>query len=1492
MSATIPCPDPDTLERLLLGQLNQQQADTVAAHVQQCPSCTTRVRQLGEHLGAAPQPNLTADAETATAAPATALPASAELPLQIGRYQLEGEIARGGMGRIVRVRDEDFDRPLALKIMLSGGGEQEERFVREARMTGLLQHPGIPPVHALGRLADGRPWFVMKLVEGRSLHALLAERPAPSAELPRFIGIFGQICQTVGFAHARGVIHRDLKPLNIMVGAFGEVQVMDWGLAKWLTDTRAEPQAHEPRPAEAIGSEMQTRAGSVLGTPAYMAPEQARGELDRVDARADVFGLGGILCTILTGQPPYVALLADQVYLTAVMGDLANAEARLARCGADPELVGLARRCLAVAPENRPANGAVVAQAVAAYQAELEQRLRQAEIDRAAEQARADGERSRRKAEEGRAQAERKRRRLALALAAAFVVLIAGGSAAALWYQADRVQRATELALQSETLNNEVGLALTEVSDRRRELHGILGDPQKVHELLSDIDRWQTMLREARAPWKRAQTLAQGAPELLDATLAAQLCDAEQTLDTDDRDWQLARRLDDIRQEGSSKVQGRDYYRGAAQKYPKVFVGDLDVLARAPDDVATFIARSPIRYALVAALDHWAQTTSDDTARVRILEVARKADPQPWGDRFRDVKVWADRVALEQLARELRPAEQSPQLIITLAGKLGATSGEALEVLRRALLHHPRDFWLHYFFAHFGKSPSERESRFQAALVLRPRSSIVHNSIGWALREQKTVDGAIAEFQKAIELGPDNALAYTHLGVALHDKQDVEGAALHHRKAIELEPTLAVAYTNLGNVLQEMKDVEGAIARHRKAIELDPGLALAHNNLGAALGFKKLQWKEAIPHLRKAIALDHDFAVAHSNLGAALFNANKDHEGAMVEFRKALALDPNLAVAHVNFGIVLTDKKDLAGALTHYRQAVELEPNDAKFHFQLAAALGKKDLTEAITHYRRAIELEPNYAKAHYNLGTALYDNKDWDAAIAHYRKAIELTPNDAKLHFNLANTLRAKNDIDGAIAEFRKAIDIDPDDVKSHRTLGAALMAKNDVDAAITHYRKALRIEPSAPNYSNLGNALFQKKDLDGAIEQCRKAVALDPGFAGAYANLGNALFMKKDMEGAIAQYRKAIELGPGNDLLHENLGYVLIAKKDLEGAITHLRKAIAINPANVGAGAKLVGALFESAQITEARRVTLELLKRLPPKHPWRPVGESLMRRSEALLGFETQLAAFVDRGEMPKATIRDQLAMAVICQRHRRYHAAAVRLYRAVFVAEPKLVDDLAKAHRYNAACSALLAAEGKGRDPKPPDDTERDKLRAQALDWLRADLSLAATRFRAGGALDVVLLLDKLPHWQVDPNLAGVRDAKALAALPAKDRDAWRALWADVEALLKEVRANVVETRFEGTLTQMEREQVRDLKMATGKTYVIDMHSTELDSYLKLLDADGKVLDEQDDLAPGNQDARLVYTPTEGGTFRIVATSFQQQGRGNYVLTVRAIAKLPR
>jgi serine/threonine-protein kinase len=317
-----------------------------------------------------------------------------QAPPDTPRYRFEAFLARGGMGEVWRGRDAVLARAVALKVLreqVFEDGGARARFEEEARHVSGLEHPSIVPVFDLGELPDGRPFFVMKLIHGQTLAEALAARKTPAEDLARWVGVFEQVCAAVAFAHARGVIHRDLKPSNVMLGEFEEVYVMDWGIAKALS-ARPQPAPVVPTPvlpspsvsdAGTCPGGPDTLPGQVRGTPAFMPPEQARGDANRVGKPSDVFGLGGILCVILTGQPPYTR------EREAVEGDVTEAWARLDSCGADAELIVVAKACLAPAPEARPAAAAEVAERLKRYRDEVTARRTPVVLSPAAEAARA-----------------------------------------------------------------------------------------------------------------------------------------------------------------------------------------------------------------------------------------------------------------------------------------------------------------------------------------------------------------------------------------------------------------------------------------------------------------------------------------------------------------------------------------------------------------------------------------------------------------------------------------------------------------------------------------------------------------------------------------------------------------------------------------------------------------------------------------------------------------------------------------------------------------------------------------------------------------------------------------------------------------------------------------------------------------------------------------------------------------------------------------------
>ncbi len=311
-------------------------------------------------------------ADGGTVAPRAPRPSPAHL-LQasvIERFGDRGEIGRGGMSSVRRAFDHSLQRDTALKILDPRMGDTVDRaarFVEEARVTGQLEHPGIVPVHELGSDEEGTLYISMKLVQGRNLEELI-DLAGPGRLLPgrlaEFLRVFAKVCEAVAFAHDRGVIHRDLKPANIMVGAFGQVYVMDWGIARLLPGSAAAEAARLDDEGAATAEEQH---GDVIGTPHYMAPEQARGQHDELDARTDVFALGATLYHILTGRPPYGGRTVFQVLMAATRRRLEPPEAAVTDGNVPPALARICMKAMAADPAERYGDALELQHAIEAF---------------------------------------------------------------------------------------------------------------------------------------------------------------------------------------------------------------------------------------------------------------------------------------------------------------------------------------------------------------------------------------------------------------------------------------------------------------------------------------------------------------------------------------------------------------------------------------------------------------------------------------------------------------------------------------------------------------------------------------------------------------------------------------------------------------------------------------------------------------------------------------------------------------------------------------------------------------------------------------------------------------------------------------------------------------------------------------------------------------------------------------------------------------------
>ncbi len=988
------------------------------------------------------------------------------------RYRIDGEIARGGMGAVLKGRDPDLGRDVAIKVLredLRDNGDLVRRFVEEAQIGGQLQHPGVVPIYELGTFADKRPFFSMKLVKGQTLAHLLEVRSGPADDLPRFLSTFAAISQTMAYAHTRGVIHRDLKPSNIMVGSFGEVQVMDWGLAKVLPrggvvdDARAGKEPPQETLIATARSEADTdhsRAGSVMGTPSYMAPEQARGETDLIDERVDVFALGSILGEILTGSPAFTGRSSAEILRKAARGDTADVLSRLEGCGAEAELIALAGDCLAVEPEDRPRDASHVADRITAYLAGVQERVQAAERDRAVAEA--------------RAAEERRRRRVQLALAGSLLAFVTlGGISTAYYLQqcADRDRQRVERIAAEDRV---VGKVVTLLDQAR-------ANPE-------DPSRWQVALTAVE------QAEASGDASARDRLLILH-GDVQAGLDSARRDQELLDRLVDIRSAEADDEDGSATEADYADAFTDAGI-DLATLTPAEAGAKIKARTTSVALAMAAALDDWAAIRRswrpNAAGAARLGEAARVADPDPWRIELRIALDQPDKTArlgrLHALADAAKSEEQGAISLHLLGRALGGAGdvARAESVLRVAQRKYPGDVWVNYDLASVLDYHSRRDEAirfYTAARAIRPETA---HELAHALEKRGDSDEAIAVFRNLNELRPGNGRHLACLGKSLKAKglsreaaDVIASAAIAAREAIRLRPDDAIARIILGLALNGQSKPDEAIAEFRTAIRLNPDLAGAHYNLGGVLaGQGKLD--EAIAEFRTAIRLNPDYADARSYLGIALYSQGKLDE-AIAEYLTAIRLKPDFADAHSNLGLALQRRGKVDEAIAEFHAAIRINPDYAEAHYNLGLALagqGKRD--EAIAEFRAAIRFKPDQADAHSNLGAALKAQGKLDEAIAEYHTAIRIKPDYANAHYNLGDALYTQGKLDEGIAEFRAAIRFKPDYAEAHYNIGTALKAQGKLDEGIAEFRAAIRFKPDyAEAHCNLGGTLQARATL-----------------------------------------------------------------------------------------------------------------------------------------------------------------------------------------------------------------------------------------------------------------------------------------------------------------------------------------------------------------------------------------------------------------------------
>ncbi len=845
--------------------------------------------------------------------PSQAGPGSVLLPEQFGRYRIVKKLGGGGMGAVYLAHDTQLDRPVALKVPFfssEDGPEVIERFRREARATATLQHPGICPVYDVGAI-DGVHYLTMAFIDGKPLTAHLNGKPLPPRNAA---AVVRKIAQALAEAHAKGVIHRDLKPSNVMINARNEPVIVDFGLGRRAGDPRL------------------TRSNAIMGTPAYMSPEQANGQVELQGPATDVYALGVILYELLTGRLPFEgpgtailiqivtqeperpsvlvpgldprleslclqAMAKDSVSrptapaLAAALGEFLRGTAPPAPPPAEviPTVVPV-EPVVQVVPAPRPRTVPPVATVDTAPMVEVKRSAR--------------GNKARRSA--GRPRPQRSYAGVVVLL---FLVLgAAGGGVAAylLWPSSDAYQRGLDHAGRREY--DKAVEAFTEALGR--------------------------------------------APNRADAYRAR--------ADAHFKSGGYDKAIDDCAE--ALRLEPRNAWANACRGGAYNRVGDFD---KAIADCTEAIRLDPnIALAYAHRGDAYGNQADCDKA-LADLDKAIRLDPNLALAYAHRADAYGDLGDYDKAIADCDEAIRfDPFLGLAYAyrGSVYARQGE----------------WL------------KSQADFDEAIRLAPREAEVFNARGVANVEKGEHDQALADYDKAIRLAPRFAEFYCNRATEYRNRGEVQKAMDDLDEALRISPRSAIAHVVRAEVyFRDKNDLEQALAECGRALSLNPKLFSAHT-LRAQVYQARGDFPKALDSYRDALTLNPKAAWAHAERGA-IFQVQQRFDEAILEYNAAIGLDLDNLPAHVGRSWCRIQKRDYDGAVADATRTLEIDPDNPGALFNRAFAhVEARRWDQGIADYTRVVELQPNNAVAYSNRGVARHGRGDYRLAIDDYTAAIE----------------------------------------------------------------------------------------------------------------------------------------------------------------------------------------------------------------------------------------------------------------------------------------------------------------------------------------------------------------------------------------------------------------------------------------------------------------------------------------------------------------------
>ena len=805
----------------------------------------------------------------------------------IGRFRVSEELGRGGMGVVMLADDPQLRRQVALKFLRGNDADALRGFVEEAQITGQLEHTNIVPVHELGSDANGRHYLAMKRVRGHTLRDVIGAAADANRTWPddgaAWLEIFGKICDAMAYAHAHGVIHRDLKPENVMIGDFGEVLVMDWGLARPIGAAAAVNTTRRE-----AGDSHQTVDGDIFGTPAFMAPEQARGDVQRMDTRTDVFALGGILYQLLTLKPPYEGARPIDVIIRAGRRDLIAPRRRAPQRRIPTELEAICLKAMAARPADRYAS---VDDFKADLQAHLANRPVRARRDPALVRVIKWAKRHPATAMTG-------------TVSLLFLCLIAVG-AALFWQQyTEQLRRASEaeaIAAQRDRERLEQLARAGRLDDVLRELGG---------QIMDDKDRSLAEFRKAFNERDPRQPFEEFVAQLGAGRVNAYIAAYDRLFAADASGEQIVKvTADDWFARGMLRQTGRNDHAGAIEDYTRALAVD-------PDHMLSLFNRGLAHTRLG---QH--QQALPDYQRAASLS---PDDPEAWHALgFGRISVGDPNGAIDAYTRALELKADYPEALY-LRGCALRTIGEPVRARRDLersvqLDEHDADVWLE--LANVRRDAADIAGAIDAytrAHRLRPS---LHDAVLERARLRLTAgepQAAIDDANLVLAEDPRHVLALVIRGAARCERGATADAISDLTRALEIEPQHAEALSLRCMARRLAGDTAAALADGNAALKIDPSLANAWFNRAMT----KIALRDragAIHDLDEALRLRPDWVDALSHRGNQKHESGDD-AAALIDIDRALSIEPQNWLAWYSRAAAIQDS-DRAAAIVALRNA-------------------------------------------------------------------------------------------------------------------------------------------------------------------------------------------------------------------------------------------------------------------------------------------------------------------------------------------------------------------------------------------------------------------------------------------------------------------------------------------------------------------------------------------------------------------------------------------